>query len=130
MKIVDTSSNRCVQSPILLKDKCSPHLAYILYDFFSFYHQEITLWRKGEKARKIGAGMAQSPIMNAPTHLVSGDHSRREINVESDDAAHAPGVESMKREVDSPTGANNSDGVDTSPAIQSPLEANPPPLSD
>lgn len=94
--------------------------------------QEITLWRKGEKARKIGAGMAQSPTMNMPTHLVSADHHRRETNVESDaDASSAPGVENMKREVDSPAEISNSEtGVDRSPVIQSPLEANPPPLSD
>ncbi|KAE8750838.1 hypothetical protein FOCC_FOCC002266 [Frankliniella occidentalis] len=97
-----------------------------------FKQQEITLWRKGEKARKVGSGMAQSPTMNMPTHLVSGDHSRREVNVESDaDVVNAPGVESMRREVDSPTGVNNSEAtVDTSPIVQSPLEGNPPLMSD
>lgn len=97
-----------------------------------FKQQEITLWRKGEKARKVGSGMAQSPTMNMPTHLVSGDHSRREVNVESDaDVVNAPGVESMRREVDSPTGVSNSEAtVDTSPIVQSPLEGNPPLMSD
>ena len=94
--------------------------------------QEITLWRKGEKARKLGSAAAQSPTMNMPTHLVSGDHHRREANVESDaDAVNAPSVENMKREVDSPAEITNSEiGADRSPAIQSPLEENPPQLSD
>ncbi|KAK3918680.1 Vacuolar protein sorting-associated protein 26 [Frankliniella fusca] len=97
-----------------------------------FKQQEITLWRKGEKARKVGGAMAQSPTMNMPTHLVSGDHSRREVNVESDaDIGNAPGVENMKREIDSPTGVSNSEAtVDTSPTVQSPLEGNPPLMSD
>lgn len=98
--------------------------------FFSL--KEITLWRKGEKARKVGAGNAQSPTMNVPSHLVCADHHRREPTVESDpDAAIAPSVESMKREVDSPAEISNSDlGADSNSAVQSPLEANPSPPSD
>ncbi|XP_034256010.1 vacuolar protein sorting-associated protein 26B-like isoform X2 [Thrips palmi] len=97
-----------------------------------FKQQEITLWRKGEKARKGGAGNAQSPTMSIPSHLVCADHHRREPTVESDaDAANAPSVENMKREVDSPAEITSSDlGADSNSAIQSPLEANPSPLSD
>lgn len=97
-----------------------------------FKQQEITLWRKGEKARKVGAGNAQSPTMNVPSHLVCADHHRREPTVESDaDAANAPSVESMKREVDSPGEIINSAvGPDSNSAVQSPLEANPSPPSD
>ncbi|KAJ1525404.1 hypothetical protein ONE63_010218 [Megalurothrips usitatus] len=96
-----------------------------------FKQQEITLWRKGEKSRK-GGGTAQSPTMNMPSHLVSGDHIRRDPNVDSDaDTTNAPSVESMKREIDSPSEVRSSDaGLDGSSAVQSPLEANPPLLSD
>lgn len=97
-----------------------------------FKQQEITLWRKGEKARKPGAGNAQSPTMNVPSHLVCADHHRREPTVESDaDAANAPSVESMKREVDSPADITNNDiGADSNSSLQSPLEVNPSPPSD
>lgn len=70
--------------------------------------------------------------MNVPSHLVCADHHRREPTVESDaDAANAPSVESMKREVDSPADITNNDiGADSNSSLQSPLEVNPSPPSD
>lgn len=65
-----------------------------------YFLQEITLWRKGEKAYK--AGLAPSP--HVPTHLVSSEGGPRgsEPILQSPPPSTAP-IEDMKREDESPS---------------------------
>uniref|UniRef100_A0A1B6L663 Vacuolar protein sorting-associated protein 26 n=1 Tax=Graphocephala atropunctata TaxID=36148 RepID=A0A1B6L663_9HEMI len=66
-----------------------------------FKQQEITLWRKGEKAYK--AGHAPSP--HVPSHLVSGEGGPRgsEPIVQSQTPPSTAPIEDMKREDETPS---------------------------
>lgn len=87
--------------------------AYI--SFFYLYFQEITLWRKGEKTRKL---IQDSNSPNMPSHLVSGGN-RREKNLQniqnSSNTGRGDGpVEDMTRESPTLKDSNSTQDFDES----------------